>query len=473
MKKNVFLSLLILVITSSSLLAQETWSLEKCIDHAWQNNLGIKQSQIAIKNAELTEKGSKLNRYPSVNASGNYGYQFGRTIDPTTNGFISTNVGFNNLSINANATLYNGGRLNNLLEQSQIDMQAAQADMMQTKNDIGLAVATAYLNVLFAEEQLANAQKRSELTKSQLDQTDKLIKAGSLPQNDRLDILAQMALDNQNIVIRKNAVDNSYLSLKNLLELDPSLDMTLEKPQMDVPENTGVEGLTLESIYQTALGNQPFVQAGELRQRSAEMSVDIAKADMLPRLTAFASMDTRFSTLGKRSNGTQIITIPQTVTWMGNETTFEIDNEVPIIEDNPYFNQLSDNLGQAIGLAISIPIYNNRRSQIAMERAELNIINTQVTNQRQRQQLKIDVQTAIANANAAKLQLEASETSVQALKAAYANSQKRFQLGAINSLQLTTSKNNLDTAEVDYIVAKYDYLFRLKILDFYQGKSIK
>jgi len=146
---------------------------------------------------------------------------------------------------------------------------------------------------------------------------------------------------------------------------------------------------------------------------------------------------------------------------------------VPMREDEGYFGQLNSNLGQNLGVSLRVPIYNNRRAHIAKERAELNIINTQITNQRSLQQLKSDIQSAIANARAAKLQLQATEKTLKALKAAYENAEKRYNFGAIDTFTLTTSKNNLDTAEVDYILAKYDYLFKLKIVEFFQGKQLE
>ncbi len=472
MMSRILYTLTAILLMTATTSAQEVWSLEKCINHAWGNSLSIKQTEIATRNAELTEKGNRLSRYPSVNGSGSFGYQFGLAVDPITNTLKSSTLGFNSLSINANATIYNGGRITNSIKQSEYDVKAAQADAAQTRNDIALNVATTYLNVLFAEEQLANAQQRLTLTQEQLAQTDRLIAAGALPANDRLDVLAQVARDEQTIVTQQNTVDLSYFNLKNILELTPDYDLAVERPDVDVPAMSGVEGLTLDAIYQQALQTQPFIQAGELRLRSAELAVDIAHADLLPRLTAFAGIDSRYSTKGVTVIDRQTVFIPQDIIFNGTTATVEFPQEIPVVENAGYFTQLNDNLGQQVGLSLSVPIYNNRRAQIAKERAELNIINTQITNQRNLQQLKSDIQTAIANAKAAKKALDASEKTVNALRAAYKNAEKRYTFGAINTFTLTTAKSNLDTAEVDYIVAKYDYLFKLKIVEYYQGEQL-
>lgn len=187
-----------------------------------------------------------------------------------------------------------------------------------------------------------------------------------------------------------------------------------------------------------------------MRLRSAETGVDIASANFYPQLSLFGSVDTRFSTEGRRLVSTNPITF----------------------DDSPYFNQLEDNLGQSVGLSLRIPIYNNHTTKINVQRAELGITNAQITAERNKQNLKVDIQNSIANAKAAKKQLDAAQRTRDALRIAYENAEKRLNLGAVNTFQLTTAKNNLDNSEVDYIIAKYDYLFKLKIVDFYQGKPI-
>ena len=194
-----------------------------------------------------------------------------------------------------------------------------------------------------------------------------------------------------------------------------------------------------------------------------------------PTLSAFGGLDTRWSSASRNVIGFQS---PE----FGPPTSVLIDNELsnvsfpsaePILEDNPYFDQLDQNFGQSIGLSLNVPIYDNHRNKINVERAKLGILNAELDNRQAKQQLKADVQNAIAGARAARLELSASETSLEAAKAAYENAEKRYNLGAINTLELTTAKTNLDTQELNVVSAKYDYVFRLKIIDFYLGKELK
>jgi outer membrane protein len=451
MYKNLTLTFFTCILMSSASFSQETWSLEKCVRYAWQENINIKRAEIGVRNNELTEKGNRLSRLPNLNASVSGSFQYGRTIDPVTNTFNSLSIGANRYSVNAGVTIYNGNRITNLVRQAGHDIQASMADLAQTKNDISLTIANAYLNVLFAEEQLDAAKKRKELSESQLSQVDKLIRAGARPANARLEILATIARDDQSIIAQENLVLNGLQNLKNLLQLEPSADIQLERPStiaivISAEDNPDV--LKFSDLYNTSLSNQPFIKADENRIKSAELGKDIARAGLLPSLSAFGGLNTNYSTRGKRIvNGA--------------------------LEDNPYSNQIDENFGQNIGLSLSIPIYNNHRNLISMDRAELNMISNQYTAELNKQNLKNDIQTALSNARAAKRTLAASERTVEASTAAFQNSEKQFQLGTINTFEYATAKNNLDQAEVDLIIAKYDYLFKLKVLDFYQGKKLE
>lgn len=451
MYKKLTLTFFACVLMMSTSFAQETWSLEKCIKYAWQENINIKRAEIGVRNDELTKKGNRLSRLPNLNASVSGSFQYGRTIDPVTNSFNSLSIGANRYSLNAGVTIYNGSRINNLIKQAGYDIQASMADLAQTKNDISLTIANAYLNVLFAEEQLDAAKKRKELSESQLSQVDKLIRAGARPANARLEILATIARDDQSIIAQENLVLNGLQNLKNLLQLEPSKEIQLERPNtiaIVISEEDNPDVLRFSNLYNTSLSNQPFIKADENRIKSAAIGKDIARAGLLPSLSAFGGLNTNYSTRGKRLvNGA--------------------------LEDNPYSNQIDENFGQNIGLSLSIPIYNNHRNLINMDRAELNMISNQYTAEINKQNLKNDIQTSLSNARAAKRTLAASERTVEASKAAFQNSEKQFQLGTINTFEYATAKNNLDQAEVDLIIAKYDYIFKLKVLDFYQGKKLE
>ena len=435
-------SLFLLVNISS---AQEVWSLEKCVLYARQNNITIQRVELNIQNSQLVERRNKESRYPNLNASIGGRYNFGRSVNPVTNSFENFKFGSNNLGLFTGVTIYNGNRINNQIKQSQYDIAAAEADLEQTKNDIGLNVATAYLNLLFAKEQLQAAQNRMQLSNQQLEQVDKLINAGARPKNDRLEILASIARNEQSIIAQENAVETGILNLKQLLELDPNFNLDIETPgDVIIAASENPDGLILNDIYQKAVTNQPFVKADENRLKSAALGEDIVRAGLLPSVSANASISSNYA-----------------------------NSDNPFFENKPYGEQIVDNFGQSIGVSVSIPIYNNNQTRIGMEQNQIQMKNIALTNKQNKQTLKTNVQNAIATSKAAKRTLQASQTTVDASKAAFENAEKRFQLGAINTFEYATAKNNLDQAEVDLIVAKYDYLFKLKIIDFYLGKPIK
>ncbi|MFT4760804.1 MAG: outer membrane protein [Paraglaciecola sp.] len=457
--------------------AQETWSLEKCIDYAQANSLAIKTAKYTVVDAQLSEKQARLQRMPFVSGRGSFGQQFGRTIDPTTNTFRNQKIGFSSWGIDANITLFDGGRIHNQVKQGEIDVKAARMNAEVQTNDLGLNIANTYLQILNAQEQLANAEIRLNLSTKQLDRTDKLINAGTLPANDRLDILAQIARNEQQIIQAQNAVEINYLGLYQLLELEIGKEFIIEEPEMVIPGNDGLDAIEFKNVYNTALTTQPQIKLDELRLQSAEIGVNLAKANMYPSLALFGGLSSNWSSAAKSfdadaatfdfGNGTPVSVngIPASLAQL--ELTNDPFNNIG------YLDQLDQNFGQNFGVSLNVPIYSRGTNKINVERAELAILNAGLSSQQSRQALKTEVQTAIANARAAKQTLAAGQKTVAANTRAYENSQKRFDLGSINTFDLTTAKNNLDISEVDVVVAKYEYLFRLKIVDFYMGKALK
>ncbi|MEK7257730.1 MAG: TolC family protein, partial [Bacteroidota bacterium] len=428
---------------ASSIMGQETWSLRKCIEYAKDNNLSIKQAQTGVALASLTDKQNKLARLPSLNGSSSAGMQFGRTIDPTTNSFNNERISFNSFGLNASAPIYSGGFINNSIKQGKLDVQAAEADVQTTFNTVAVGIASAYLQILMAEEQLEAAKARRNLSNRQLEQVEKLIQAGTLPANDRLDVLAQIARDEQTIIQAQNLIDVSMLNLKELMQLDPNTDIKLERPAVVVPADANPDAISFRETYASALSNQPQIKADEFRLQSAETDVDIAKSALLPTLTAFGGLDTRWSSASKIGviSGEEIVT--QTVFIDNTPVTVGFPQDVYSFSNNPYFDQLNENFGQNIGLSLQVPIFNNGRNGINVQRSEVAILNAKLQSDLTKQQLKTDVLSALTNARSARLALAAAQKSVDAAQAAFGNAERRFTLGSINSLELTTALNNL------------------------------
>lgn len=456
--------------------AQEVWSLERCIEYALDNNLGVKQAAASVRTAQLAESQAKASRLPNVSASFNAGEQFGRTIDPTTNSFSNIATGYNSVGLSAGVPLFSGGQTHYSVKQASWNFKASEADARQIENNLALQVAQAYLNILLSQEQLESARQRVEQSGRQLDATLKLIDAGSLPRADRYNVDAQIAREEQAVVVAQNNVELAYLTLKQLLQLEPDFALQVEQPIYAIPADANPDALALGPVYEQAMNTQPSVQAAAYRVRAADEGVSVARSGYWPSVSLFANLSSNYSTAfqtvdvvqGPDEKVTQQVELNGQIIDVG----FFQPTYTTTFKDVPYWTQMDQNFGQGVGLNISIPIYQNGRVRLGVEQAKLGVLNAQLQDNQTRQQLKNDIQTAIANARSARLQLVAAQKTVEATRIAFENTEKRHALGAVNTLELTTAKNNLDLAENDLILAKYDYLFRLKILDFYEGKPL-
>jgi len=469
--KLTLITLLVAALTAQ-ISAQETWTLQECINYARQNNLQVKQAQATVQSNELTLKQNQFNRLPNLRASANYGNNFGLSVNPLTNTLTNVSIGFNNISVSAGMTVFSGNQINNRIKQSKMLLEAAQLDAADAENTLALDIATAYLNILLGQEQLENAETQLELSQAQLDQIDRLIRAGARPENERFDLLAQIARNEQTIIDAQNSIALNYLSLKQLMNLDPNTNMQIASPEVTIPAQDPDE-FNLNEVFVAALGTQPQIRANDLRMQSAETGVDIAKGAYFPTVSLFGNLDTRYSTEGQQPTGeVNIVRQSTDVIINGEPSVLEQDVPRPVFEKSPYFDQLNNNFGQSFGLSLNIPIFNNLQNRIGVQRARLDVITTEVQNEQVRQQLKTNIQQAIGNARAAKRSYDAAERSVEAAQIAFDNAQKQFELGAINTFDYTTARNNLDQAQISLIQAKYQLFFNVKVVDFYLGRPI-
>ena len=450
----------------------ERMSLEQCVRFALDNNIQAKQANLQVRGTGLTLWGARAAQYPNANGQVSQSVNLGRSVDPTTNSFAQATIWSNNWQLTGGATLYAGGTLRNSIKQAGVDVAAAQADEANTKNNIALSVSQAYLQVLLAEENLKVTRERLAQTRRQLAQVQKFIDAGSVPASNRLDTEAQEARDEQSIVAAQNNIDLSYLNLKVAMSYDLAKDIAIEHP--DIKVTAGDDTYFAQQIYAASVKTYPAVAAAELRQKSAAIAVDIARGKLYPTLSTFASLSTNYSSASQRIAGYEpSITHLGTVNVGGTLYPLDLNTQRAITERNPYTNQLSDNFSQAVGVRLSVPIYNNSQTHIGIERASINAQNADLTADNTRRQLNADVQRAVADVRNAGRTLRAAEKTFTAQKAAFGNTEKRFNVGAGNSFELSVARSNLDTAEQNVIVARYDYLFKQKVLDFYQGIPIK
>ena len=470
--RHFILTILSIAILQSVSAQSTTWGLEKAIQVAAQNSIGAQISAIGIDQMEISQKQATHARYPSLNANGGAQWNFGRTIDPTTNEFNTETFFSNNWSLSTGVTLYNGGKINKGIKQSNLMVQAAEQDYQQQIRNISLQVANTYLSAIFALENRKISENQLKLSEEQLDQINIMIKNGTLPANEALEIQAQIARESQNIILNDNSYEASLLTLKQLLRLDPQENITLDVPDLDNLDTTNPFSVSFDEAYKLALQNQPNIKAGQLRVKSSKIGKSIAAADQLPSLRFFGSLGTNYSNRGVNILGNETFEITQDVKIDDIPAQLAFDQSFPIIEDAKYGDQIDNNLSYGFGFGLSIPLYNNYVVKGQKQRADLDIQQTMLNNDQMREDLKINVQSALAESRSAKLALEASEKALASQKAAFENAQKRFKLGAINNFDYITSRNLIDNAEINALISKYDYIFKLKVLEFYMGKAI-
>jgi len=429
-----------LIIFSQSVDAQEVWDLEKCINHALSRNISITRSQLGIANAEIDVDIAKQARYPDLNGNAGLNLNFGRTVDPVTNLPITERFLSNNYGLNSRVTLYNGMRIKNSIKQSEYDLKAVETDMEQTKVDLSLQIANTYLQALFASENIKIAQRQLDLTKQQLDQINKLIRAGARPAAERLNLEAQIAQGEQNMIATENNYLVGMLQLKQLLRLPPDYAMELTTTN-DVVVTTDPDMVDFNDAYETARLNRPDLRASEYRLNSAETGINLAKSALYPSIGAGGNVNTTYS----------------------NNRFIQTD----------FLNSLDNNLSYGIGAFLNVPIYNNGNPKGGVSRAKLNLENEKLNKEQLQETLKLNVQQAISNARASKRKSEASEKSVEAQQLAFDNTTKRLDIGDANSFEWDNQKTQLEQAEITRLIDKYQYLLDIKVLEFYLGKPLK
>lgn len=456
---------MLLLPNATGLYSQSSWTLESCVQRAMEQSLSVQSSTLAEQNSMLSIEQARLARYPSLNGNFNVAANFGRTIDPTTNDFINKGFYSNNLGLSSGVILYNARRLQNNIKQAEKSLMAAKANTESVKYDIALRVANQYLAILFAEENLNIASEQLRLIQSQKDNLDRLISAGVRAKNDRFELDAQLAQRSQTVLENTNSLQLAKLGLAQLLRLK---ELTIE---VSAEEELGAildpDNLTLEALIEGTFANHPALKSAQLNIEVAEIGEDIARSALYPTVSLGGNLGTAYSNSAVTVSGFETQFIDQTVVINNLPTTIQFAQEVPIFEDSPYFNQLNDNLSLGLGLGVSVPIWNNGNGRIGIERAKLNTLNQDIAYQQTVESITLDLQNVLFDARNAKQSYLASQTSLKAQQAAFDNSDKRYQAGALGNLEWITAQNLLQQAEVNTIIAKYNHYFAVTVLEYY------
>lgn len=473
MKKQFFLLLSAILFIHLQMQAQQVLTLEQCIDHAMENNLQLQQADLNVKRAEYNRDRAKADFLPSVNAGASYGFNFGRRIDPFTNQFATEQVESGNLFLSGSLTLFSGLTKINALKQSKYAFLASQKDVKGAENNLRLNLTTAYMNVLFARELLAIANNQLELTRQQVDRTATLVDAGQLPRASLYDLESQMASEELNSVNAENDLNMAKVSLIQLLQLE---GVQPEDISVTAPEIENLEPQLLmagpEEVYQTTLSLMPEIQAAEYRIESSKAALAVAKGRNSPTLTLGAQIGTGYSGLNYNQSFGDYQIVPIGYVGGSGEEVFTIQPEIVNEGVKPFGDQFRDNFNRNIAFNLNIPIFNGWQVRTAVKHAQIDLESAQLALEENKNALYQDIQRAHADAVASYKQFVSAQKAVEALRENYTYAEARFEQKAINAVEFFDFKTRLTNAESNLAQAKFNYLFRTKILDFYQGKPI-
>jgi outer membrane protein len=457
--------------------AQEKWNMRSIVEYAMANNINVRLSDVQSRISAINYNQNKLSLFPNLNLNSALSLNSGTTQDPVT--FARTTESFlgSNIQLQSSADIFNFFSKRNAITASRWEMEAARANVDKLKNDIALTVANAYLQILLSREQQAITGVQLEQTKAQLSVVRKQVEAGALPELNAVQLEAQLAADSVNFINAKGNVDLAILQLKAFMNIDAAAPFEVDAPPVDQIPVEAIADLQPEFVYKLALANQPLQRVNEFRLKAAQSSVLAARGAMYPSLSAFGSLGSRYNN--------QVITIldvnsvglsnePVGAVNVGgvnyNVFTFKPDY---LTEKTPLFTQFQDNFNQSIGLSLNVPLFNGGTSKSNWRRSKLNVETAKLQQTADDQKLKQDIYQAYTSAVMAFEKFTASEKSVTASELSLNYATKRFEVGMLGTFELITTQNNLLRARLEYSLNRYDYVFKMKVLEFYKGLGLK
>ena len=439
-----------ILLTAGTVSAQEktqTWSLEDCLQYAYEQNIELKQSRLSLESSQIDTKNAKAKFFPNLSAGVSYQYTntpFQETTGNNLDNYIITgNSGSdkNQLSgsynLRSSLTLFNGGKLLNQVKSSKIAEEMQNASLEETFDNIESAIVTGYLQILYAQESVRINENTVEVSKAQCERGEKLKNAGSLSESDYAQLVSQYSNDKYQLVVSQNTLAQNILTLKQLLEL--GIDETIE---IETPELDATDVLTpiasLNEIYQTALLCLPSIKYSELNIAAAKLDIKSAQSGYYPSLSLSAGVST------------------------GHLST----------SDGKTGSQMKNKLSESIGLSLSIPIYSNRDTRSAVSKARIAATTAELELESTKKTLLSDIENLYLDVKAAQEQYVSAQEQVKASQASYDLIQEKFNRGMANTLELLTEKNNLLSAEQQVLQAKYMAILNRLLLNIYQNKPI-
>ena len=425
---------LFITLSAAKVSAQEKWSLEDCISHALVNNIQIKRQELYSIQEKNSLLQTKLGLLPSISGSARYGINWGRSLEVASNVYVENRNQSANLSASSSVTLFAGLQKQNAIKQSEMNYQAALQDVEKLKNDISLNIAAAYLQILLDEEKFLIAQEQLKTTAEQLKKTKVLVDAGSSTMSAYLDLQAQQATEEVEIVVAKNSIAVSYLNLKQLLDLQTDNSFSIDIPVIEIDSKISTSK-NVNDIFEQNVTLRPEIKSAEYKLLGAQRQLRIAKGADYPSLSVSGGIATQYSEVSPVSFSDQM-------------------------KNNYYYN---------IGLSLSIPIFNGWQTRTNVKNSRLNVRNAELQLQQTKNTLYKEIQQAEVDAEAALQRYQASQKNITALQESFRYVEQKFNVGMVSSTDYNLAKTNLTRAQSELIQAKYQYIFQTKILEFYQG----
>jgi len=417
---------------------QEPWSLEKCISYAVDHNIQIKQQVLQTRVQQNNYNQSKLNLLPVINGSASHDYSFGRALDQNSYEFYNQTVLSDYFYVGGRTNIFSGLQNYNSIQKSRYELLAGQQDLHKISVNVSLTVALAYLQILLNKELVTVNENQLNITLQQIEKTRKLVDAGSVARGNLLQIEAQAAQEEVNLITVRNLLELSYLDLTQLLELESPAGFEIEVPTIDIGAISLIPG-SVEEIFSLAAQSRPEVKSSELRLAAARIDLKIARGSRIPSVSLSHSFGTRYSYI----------------------------YDLPGLQS--FGDQLRNNKSYGLGVAVNIPILNGWQVNRNISNTKLAVENSLYSLEGTKKQLYKDIQQAYADASAALKKYNASQKAVNSMEESFRYTEQKFNIGMVTPVDYNASKTQLLKAQSDLAQSKYEFVFKTKVLDFYRG----
>lgn len=436
-KKYALIVALTFVCLATSIFAEEKWSLDKCISYALSKNISVQKADVSTAVYSQQVRQSQGGRLPTISASVGQSFSWSKDLNGTTYGSYQKNDN-TTAGINADWSLFNGNKTTNTIKQARLQMQKSQLESQTTKESISLSVLDAYMELIFAQEQVKNYQENVKSAEEQVKLAAERVKIGSLSEADYLDIKAQLSNEQLTLVKAQNTCEMDRLTLMQLMELSYSKDFDIVYPNFDNAKNA-VLNPDAESTYSTALSVKPQIKSAELEKQISDLDIKLAKAGYYPTLTLNGAVNTDYSS---------------TIDGIGFGT--QIENRVT----------------PSIGATLSIPIYQQHDTKTAVEIAKLNKRTAELESQNVKNELRKNVEQSCLDVQSALTNLNASQEKFKSVQEAFNVAKEKYNVGLINSVDYVSQRTSYLTAQSELLQARINLIYTQKTLDFYLGKSL-